>query len=672
MKNCLDEFCNLSGQQVSFAKSRISCSNNITEAEARRIVSMCGSPLTKNLGKYLGVPLIHGRVNNHTYYELVDKTQKRLAAWKSDSLSLAGRVTLIKAVTSALPVYIMQSVKLPGDICDRLDKINRNFLWGHTEAKKTIHLINWDTVCMPKRCGGLGIKKTKDMNQALLAKVGWRLLQNENGLWCKLLSSKYLNTSSLIDIIYSKGGVCSSTWRGIRFGVKLLAKGLLWRVGRGDKIRFWVDNWVPGIGVLKDLDNISISESDVSQTVDHYMLNGEWNISQLDLVLPLDIVSRVTSIHAGGGFSGSDRLIWGWNQGGDFSVKSAYSGLAEPDCVTPWRWKFIWNLKLPPRVQHFLWLLLHGKILTNHQRAARGMDVDTSCPRCKAGIETVDHLFRDCKVSAAVWEWVCRGSTSSASFKGDIVCWFADNMQEGKIGPGNLPHYLVFTYVLWFIWKWRCNQVFDNDFVFPQLPHVVIFGAVKEWPDANVVGTCMGKRYIPVVWMPPTEEWVKLNVDGSCDQASGKITAGGVLRNHLTEWLTGFVMNKGVGNALKAELWGIFEGISLAWRSGFRCVIVETDSLDAVKLISQDSTSNHPLYSIIQSCKSLIAADWDCRVKHVFREGNRLADSLARLGHDFGYGIHFYDDPPPAIASVFAADVRGLVCARLCSSSFSS
>ncbi|KAK0596047.1 hypothetical protein LWI29_012292 [Acer saccharum] len=45
----------------------------------------------------------------------------------------------------------------------------------------------------------------------------------------------------------------------------------------------------------------------------------------------------------------------------------------------------------------------------------------------------------------------------------------------------------------------------------------------------------------------------------------------------------------------KAELCGLFEGLSLAWRSGFR-------------------------------------------VKHVFREGNRLADGLARLGHGKDYG----------------------------------
>lgn len=87
---------------------------------------------------------------------------------------------------------------------------------------------------------------------------------------------------------------------------------------------------------------------------------------------------------------------------------------------------------------------LHGKILTNHQKAARGMEADVSCLRYKAGTETVDHPSRDCKVSVAVWEGVCRGFTSSNSFKGDLDTWFAENLHNGKLG-------LVIFLIIWFL-----------------------------------------------------------------------------------------------------------------------------------------------------------------------------------------------------------------------------
>ncbi|KAK3188146.1 hypothetical protein Dsin_027707 [Dipteronia sinensis] len=290
---------------------------------------------------------------------------------------------------------------------------------------------------------------------------------------------------------------------------------------------------------------------------------GGWNISQLALVLPWPIVYRVASIHAGGDHSGLDRVIWGWNQCGNFSVKSAYGGISSAECLSTWTWKFIWSLKIPPRVLHFLWLLLHGKILTNLQRAVRRMDVDVSCPRCNSGIETMDHLLRGCKISIAVWDGVCKGITSSNYLKTDLEVWFADNLHNDKSGPGKLPNYLVFSNVTWFLWKWRCNQVFDADFVIPQSPHSIIFRFGRDWLNANVTGPGRELSCISVMWLPPCDGWVKLNVDGSRDGGLGIITAGGVLRNHLKEWVKGFVLNKGIGSALEAELWGLFDyGIS--------------------------------------------------------------------------------------------------------------
>ncbi|XP_062007342.1 uncharacterized protein LOC133724594 [Rosa rugosa] len=123
LKKCMDIFCGLSGQSVNFEKSKLYCSPNIKRRIARSISRVCGSPLTSNLGKYLGMPLIHSRVNMHTYSELVDKVQNKLAGWKSIALNMARRLTLVQAVTTSTPIYAMQTTKLPASTCDTLDKI---------------------------------------------------------------------------------------------------------------------------------------------------------------------------------------------------------------------------------------------------------------------------------------------------------------------------------------------------------------------------------------------------------------------------------------------------------------------------------------------------------------------------------------------------------------------
>ena len=75
-------------------------------------------------------------------------------------------------------------------------------------------------------------------------------------------------------------------------------------------------------------------------------------------------------------------------------------------------------------------------------------------------------------------------------------------------------------------------------------------------------------------------------MDGSLNSELKIISAGGVLRNNRKEWLGGFSLKKGHGNVQEAELWGLFEGLQLAWKSGYRKICVESDSQATVKLLS--------------------------------------------------------------------------------------
>ena len=79
-------------------------------------------------------------------------------------------------------------------------------------------------------------------------------------------------------------------------------------------------------------------------------MNGQWDIRQFVLILPWGIIHRISSIHAGRSQSGLDKVIWGWSNNGDFTVRSAFDGLLELDNNSLWNWKFIWKLNLPLKV----------------------------------------------------------------------------------------------------------------------------------------------------------------------------------------------------------------------------------------------------------------------------------------------------------------------------------
>ncbi|KAA3454599.1 Retrovirus-related Pol polyprotein LINE-1 [Gossypium australe] len=94
LKSILSLFCETSGHKISTGKSNIFYSKS-TEAETRNQISqLFGFQEVQNLGKYLGVPLLHDRVTKNTLNFIVDKIRRNLNSWDARKLSFAGRITL--------------------------------------------------------------------------------------------------------------------------------------------------------------------------------------------------------------------------------------------------------------------------------------------------------------------------------------------------------------------------------------------------------------------------------------------------------------------------------------------------------------------------------------------------------------------------------------------------
>ena len=65
--------------------------------------------------------------------------------------------------------------------------------------QKKIAWVKWETVCLPKQNGGLGIKDIRTFNKALLGKWRWDLFHKHKELWARILASKYGGWRSLVD-----------------------------------------------------------------------------------------------------------------------------------------------------------------------------------------------------------------------------------------------------------------------------------------------------------------------------------------------------------------------------------------------------------------------------------------------------------------------------------------
>ena len=221
----LNDFCLESGQKISFTKSRIYFSLN-TEADLRdQICEKIGMFETNNFGKYLGFPLRHKGIPRRHFNFVADRVMKKLASWKTKFLSFAGRAVLVNSMMSAIPNHVMQAAALPIHLCDKLDKINRDFLWGSTNEKRKMHMVRWGKIIKPKEEGGLGIQSTRAKNLALLAKLNWRLYHEKEALWARVLLNKYYSNARMISS--NPDGLPSSpNWKAIKTGFPTFSKGI--------------------------------------------------------------------------------------------------------------------------------------------------------------------------------------------------------------------------------------------------------------------------------------------------------------------------------------------------------------------------------------------------------------------------------------------------------------
>ena len=229
---------------MSLDKSKIYFSQNVSRDLEKLIFDESGIKATKELGKYLGMPLLQKRINKDTFGEVLTRVSSWLAGWKGKTLSFAGRLTLMRSVLASIPVHTMSVISLPKATLEGLDSVARSFLWGSTPDKRKLHLLSWDKVCRPKAEGGLGIRKSMDMNKAHVAKVGWRFMQDRTSLWARVLRSKY-KVGDFKDrrwLVAKRPG--SSTWRSVIGGLKnVVTKGNRWVIGDGKEVSFWTDSW---------------------------------------------------------------------------------------------------------------------------------------------------------------------------------------------------------------------------------------------------------------------------------------------------------------------------------------------------------------------------------------------------------------------------------------------
>jgi len=442
----------------------------------------------------------------------------------------------------------------------------------------------------------------------------------------------------------------------------MLNKGLGMEIGDGRHTEFWNHRWTSDT-ILAHQALRPIPEEHRGRRIRDYWQQGRgWDWSQLSQLLPSDVLKQVASFELIDDEVG-DRPIWTGGNSSQFTIKAAFNLLLPSNHTVLGEWRWIWRLKVPYRIQMFIWLIHQGKLLTNNEHFKRHLTSNPYCERCFENIEDLHHVFRFCPRAQEVWQELSREGLYYLATRSEFQGWLRQNL----VGLHADPNWAMkFATTLWYIWKWRCASCFNNMGGIPfdkgkflQHTFQVMLAAAEPGRDSCPgEGQAQGNQWI--CWEPPPEGWMVLNTDGAVKMHCGRAGAGGVIRNAQGEWIVGFSECLGFCEPLKAELKGVLRGIRLAQERHIPKLLIRSDSMQVINALNTSTATTRKNYFLIQQCKKLLGWDgWTVQVSHCLREANQVADTLATIGSEGGLGITIFTNPPSETQNLLYADARG-------------
>lgn len=99
--------------------------------------------------------------------------ESKLHNWMHHVLNFPACLNLVKLVLQAMPSYVFSVLSASKAIIKKIRAIQRNFLWGISEIKQKLALVDWEIVFKPKRVGGLGLIDLEVANGVLSSKIWW-------------------------------------------------------------------------------------------------------------------------------------------------------------------------------------------------------------------------------------------------------------------------------------------------------------------------------------------------------------------------------------------------------------------------------------------------------------------------------------------------------------------
>ncbi|GKC61430.1 hypothetical protein Tco_1089028 [Tanacetum coccineum] len=329
LTHVLECFYRASGLRINMAKSKIMgtlvAKDTVNNAAVKLGCLILNTPFT-----YLGTKVGSSMTRYDAWEEVINKVCSRLSKWKMKCLSIGGRLTLIKSVLTAIPIFHLSIYKAPLAVLRKLESIRCHFFHGHVHNSTQACWIKWSKILAPKDKGGLGVSSLYALNRSLMLKWVWRFFDQSSSFWARIIKAihgvdgqigKHItvcNNSSWLHIVKEMGVL---NHLGINFLDLMRLK-----LGDGSKTYFWRDRWIgddslknlyPRVYALENSEDVTVRSKLTDLRLEHsFRRDPRGGIEQAQFSSLSDLVSNVNLLPI------SDKWSWTLNGSGEFSVAS--------------------------------------------------------------------------------------------------------------------------------------------------------------------------------------------------------------------------------------------------------------------------------------------------------------------------------------------------------------
>ncbi|KAJ0491418.1 putative reverse transcriptase zinc-binding domain-containing protein [Helianthus annuus] len=424
---------------------------------------------------YLGIKVGANMSRVSNWNPVIEVIKNRLVSWKAKTLSMGGRLILIKSVLENLPIYYFSLYKAPKAVIDSIEAIMRRFLWAGPSDDRKINWVAWDVITTPKKEGGLGVNKLQHVNEALLLKWAWRFKKEGSILWKKVVMGCHGSSRawSMLPCTSSASGC----WKQIvKLGEKKLWNGnthnsyFIGVLGDGSTINFWADSWLRDEPLRLTYPHLFRLETQKWATVASRLqvVNGiktiswQWRSAPASFEEVTELFQLLSDIDEFSWNGGTDKWLWKGDAQGVFSVSKAKQLICknpQSNQQTQMKWKG-W---VPLKCKLMVWRALLNRLPSRVELIRRGVVLpNDSCIFCNSDQETTLHMFTGCLFAAEVWSRIEFWCKLSPIFAFDVVDLLKTvNIQAKTKQSKYILRGIIFT-TMWTLWIERNERIFKG------------------------------------------------------------------------------------------------------------------------------------------------------------------------------------------------------------------